>query len=164
MLRKMNKINDRFEALKNSFINVLIKSNSIALIMFVSIPHIIFVSTSFRNVQSRWRFEEIDEFDFTIRDVVEFIDRIRNIALLRDQRLVVTNLVTLLIEQIKMWYNYELNNFFKMIMQQRFIDQWINAFVARFTFNKSETPQTLEKQRYIKQDAANKRNSVDYLH
>jgi hypothetical protein len=121
-------------------------------------------ATSFMNVQPRWRSEEIETFDSTIRDVVKFIDRIRNIALLRDQRLVIINLVTLLIEQIKMWYNYELNSFIKMIMQQRSIDQWINALVARFIFSKSETLQTLEKQRYIRQDAVNKRDFVNYLH
>jgi hypothetical protein len=116
------------------------------------------------NVQPRWRPEEIGEFDSTDRDVAKFIDRIRNIALLRGQRLIVTNLVTLLIEQAKMWYNYELNSFIKMTMQQESIDQWINALVARFILSKSETLQTLEKQRYIRQDAINKKNPIDYLH
>jgi hypothetical protein len=116
------------------------------------------------DVQPRWRPEEIGEFDPTVRDVMEFTDRIRDIALLRGQRLVATNLVTLLTGQAKMWYNYELSSSSKLAMQQGPIDQWINALVARFTPSKSETLQALEKQRYTRQDAANKRDPVDYLH
>jgi hypothetical protein len=63
-----------------------------------------------------------------------------------------------------MWYNYELSSSSKLAMQQGPIDQWINALVARFTPSKSETLQALEKQRYTRQDAANKRDPVDYLH
>jgi hypothetical protein len=55
--------------------------------------------------------------------VAEFIDRIRDIALLRGQRLVVTNLVTLLTGQAKMWYTYELLSSSKLAMQQGLIDQ-----------------------------------------
>ena len=66
--------------------------------------------------QSRWRPEEIDYFDSNTRDVAEFIDRIRDIALLREQRLVATNLITLLQDQVKRWYNYELNSIIKMTM------------------------------------------------
>ncbi len=49
-------------------------------------------------------------------------------------------------------------------MQQKLIDQWINALLTRFTLSKSETLQTLEEQRYIRQDAVNKRDLVNYLH
>ncbi len=172
-------ISIRLEKMKNSFITVAFITNasaphqSASHIMTASISHIMPASASAiipasapaqMNSQLRWRSEEIGKFDSISRDVVEFIDRIRNIALLRGQHLVVTNLVTLLTEQAKMWYNYGLLSFFKMIMQQKLIDQWINALLTRFTLSKSETLQVLEKQRYIRQNAVNKRNLVKYLH
>ena len=51
--------------------------------------------------QPRWRPEEIDYFDSDTRDVAEFTDRIRDIVLLREQRLVAINLVILLQDQAK---------------------------------------------------------------
>ena len=98
--------------------------------------------------QPRWRPEEIDYFDPDTRDVAEFTDRIRDIALLRGQRLVATNLVTLLQGQAKRWYNYELNLTNKMSMLQGSIeDEWIKALLTRFTPTKTETLRQLERQK-----------------
>ena len=115
--------------------------------------------------QPRWRPEEIDYFDPDTRDVAEFTDRIRDIALLRGQRLVATNLVTLLQGQAKRWYNYELDPTIKMAMQQGSIeDGWIKALLARFTPTKTETLRQLERQKYTRHDAGSRKDPVDYLH
>ena len=114
--------------------------------------------------QPRWRSEEIDYFDPNTRDVAEFIDRIRDIVLLRGQRLMTINLVILLQGQAKRWYNYELNPIIKMAMQQESIDEWIKALLTRFIPTKIETLRQLKRQKYTRHDAVSRKDSVDYLH
>jgi hypothetical protein len=121
--RQFSALSARLEKLEIQSASTTSASTTVAPAMPIPISGHTSAPTPSVDVQPRWRPEEIDEFDPTSRDVGEFTDRIRDIALLRDQRLVATNLVTLLIEQTKMWYNYELDSSTKMVMQQGPIDQ-----------------------------------------
>ena len=164
MIEINHKLNDHEQRLQVLKTEQSSNSSSVSLISLIVESSSLTPSSDESINQSRWRPEKIDYFDSNTRDVAEFIDRIRDIVLLREQRLIATNLIILLQDQVKRWYNYELNSIIKMAMQQESIDEWIQTLLTRFTLIKIETLRQLKRQKYTRHDAESRKNSVDFLH
>ena len=111
----------------------------------------------------RWRPEEIGEFDGT-GNVQAFVDRIRSVASHKGHRLVQTHLDTVLKETAFNWYHYELEDGFKLgLNQATSIGPWCTAILKRFGPRYTDLITQLEACRYTRKDAANKKDATSYI-
>ena len=114
---------------------------------------------------TRWRGEELGTFDPTVDDVYTFTDRMHQVAGLRGHLLVQLNVSLQLRGLAKSWYEMELGPSDKaMLCEARSIHAWVNTLIQRFRPAAAEVLHQLEKTYYTRNDAAAKKDPVDFLH
>ena len=111
----------------------------------------------------RWRSEELGSFDPNVDDIYTFADRIREVAEIRDPRLVQLNLSLQLRGKAKRWFELELSQADKAYLYHpaNGITVWVSALVNRFG---SLLLQQLYHTSYGRADAAAKKDPIDYVH
>lgn len=116
--------------------------------------------------QMRWRPEELGSFDPKSDDIYTFADRIREVAEIRNPRLVQLNLSLQLRGKAKRWFELELNHADKALLYDpaNGVSAWINALINRFKPSGTELLQKLHNTSYSRADAAAKKDPIEYVH
>ena len=115
---------------------------------------------------TRWRPEELGTFDPNSDDIYTFAGRIREVAEIRDPRLVQLNLSLQLRGKAKRWFELELTNADKSVLYNpaNGISTWIDALINRFKPSGTLLLQKLHHTSYGRADAAAKKDPIDYVH
>ena len=124
--------------------------------------------------QKRYRVADISYFDpdateekeSTTSDVFVFTDRVKEVATLKPTRLVQLNLRQNLLTSAARWHDYEIDDFQKQELRHPAVgvSAWIEALMQRFRPEQADTLHELNEARYTRHDAANKNDSVAFLH
>ena len=115
---------------------------------------------------TRWRPEELGTFDPNVDDIFTFVGRIREVAEIRDPRLVQLNLSLQLRGKAKRWFELELTQADKSYLYDpaNGLSAWINALINRFKPSGTLMLQKLHNTSYTRADAAAKKDPIDYIH
>ena len=115
---------------------------------------------------TRWRPEELGTFDPNSDDIYIFAGRIREVAEIRDPRLVQLNLSLQLRGKAKRWFELELTHADKSVLYDpaNGISTWIDALINRFKPSGTLLLQKLHHTSYGRADAAAKKDPIDYVH
>ena len=115
---------------------------------------------------TRWRPEELGTFDPKLDDIYTFAGRIREVAEIRDPRLVQLNLSLQLRGKAKRWFELELSHADKSMLYDpaNGVSAWIDALVNRFKPSGTELLQKLHNTSYGRADAAAKKDPIEYVH
>jgi hypothetical protein len=102
--------------------------------------------------------------DTYFRDVHLFIDRIRNIAIIKEIETVRSNLYTCLRDTVMIWYTAELFEEAKeLVRTKNNLDVWKCYLIKRFQDRLNVTMITIIRKRYIMNDARRRRKSREYV-
>ena len=87
-----------------------------------------------RNPFTRWRPEELGTFDPDLDNIYTFVERIREVADIRDPHIVQLNLSLQLRGKVKRWFELELTHDDKSVLYTlaNNVTAWIDALVNRF--------------------------------
>ncbi len=103
------------------------------------------------------------EKDTYFRNVHLFIDRVKNIAVIKSVEVVRNNLYTCLRDIVMIWYTIELfEKVKKLVRTKNNLDVWKRYLIKRFRDRSNVTMITIIKKRYIMNDARRRRESREY--
>ena len=132
---------------------------------------------------SRWHVENLRFFDFYydekssfivstmkyaskdtyFKDVHVFLDRAKNIVIIKNVDLVRSNLFTCLRDQTLIWYISKLiDEKRRLLKYEDNLDEWITTLIAQFREFFVKIMKVVIDERYIFQDARRKRESREY--
>ncbi len=101
--------------------------------------------------------------DTYFRDVHSFIDRIKNIAVIKKTEIVRNNLYTCLRNIVMIWYTIELFEKVKKLVKTRNnLDVWKRYLIKRFRDKSNVIMIIITRKRYIMNDARRRRESREY--
>jgi AraC-like DNA-binding protein len=156
------------------------QNNSFSDISFTSSSMITIFETRFE----RWNAVDLDFFDSAyeekiiataksvqhvekdtyFRDVHLFIDRIKNIVIVKDYDIVRNNLYTCFREQVMIWYISEMTDEEKELIKiESNLNVWERYLIKRFRERSNVAMITIIKERYIMKDARRRRESREYV-
>lgn len=103
--------------------------------------------------------------DLYFRNAILFVERVRDVATVKGDATVRTNLNTALRGAALKWYTAELSNLERTGLRNdpRGVDEWCNALLARFKELPGVALSNLTIEKYTLADARAKREPVDYV-
>ena len=140
-------------------------------------------SSDDENQDSRWNVVDVEFFDLfydekfaTIEDLIVhfekntyfrnvhvFIDRVKDMTLMKRFDVIRNNLFTCLRETALNWYHAKLSDEDKRILKyETEVEKWITALLKRFKENSSTTMIVIIKERYFLKNARRHRESREY--
>lgn len=92
------------------------------------------------------------------RDVYAFVDRLKDMAPLRDEPKLRTALVQCLRGSALIWHSMELSDLEKQLLKNADLDSWYGALIHRFKERTPAALQHLQRERYSMADARQQKN------
>ena len=106
---------------------------------------------------------EHSEKNIYFRDVYIFIERIKNIAQIKENLIVRNNLYICFRETILAWYTFNFENDQKRLVKlSDEIEKWIRVLLKKFRQFSSTIMTTVTRKRYTMNDAKRKKESIEY--
>ncbi len=129
--------------------------------------------------KKRWNSSDVEFFDFNYEDSFKselmihinkktifwdvhlFNERVKNIAVIKDEKIIAENLYICLRDIALKWYVFELTDMRKRLLKLS-LDEWHRALLSRFKKSSAIALTTITTEKYIMSDVYRRRKSREY--